>query len=679
MPTDQNQIVELPIGARSASLSSFSEKENTAEMVFSTGSRVLRSDWLSGERWYEELSMDPAHVRLKRVSEGAVPFLKDHGSWGGAGIDDVMGRLTEASVDGKQGIAKVKFSEREEVQPYLRDIRSGILPSVSVGYAIHRMEKVGEENGIPVLRAVDWEVFEVSSVAMPADSNAKFRSARTGERGENPRLFRCEVRGVQLGQTSNSGEAAQIVVESARTSPDDQKTGENKMPTEAEIQATAELETKRAAELSAAKAEGIKLERERQVEIRKMVRAAKLDESFGEELIKDEKITVDAARSRVIDKLAETDSQTRTASPRIESGSQDEVETTRGAIAEAILHRGDAHNFKMTDRARNFSGMTLMEMAMEAMRRRGVSIAGLSRQQIAQRAMHSSSDFPFITENVLNKTLRQSFQAAPQTFASFTRRVQSNDFKQISRTQLGMGSALSEVAENGEITYGTMGEAAEKYAVKQYAKGMAIGYQALINDDLDAFVRIPSQMGAKAKSLESDVVWAIITANAAMADGVALFHATHGNLAAVNAAIAIASLGIGRGAVRIQKEMDGEPLNLPVAYLAVPTALETVAEQYISQVQANVQTSNNPFAVGGRTPLSLIVEPRLDAASATAWYLFSQLGLIDMVELATLSGSTEPEIVTEMGFDTMGVKLRVSHSVGAKAIDWRGMFKNAGV
>lgn len=679
---DEPSIIEVPVIARTAQLRSFNVEDRTAEVVMSRGAQVIRQDFW-GDRWIEELDMSQQAVDLHRVADGAVPFAKNHGGMWGMTIEDVMGRVMSAATDGNELTGKVKFSKRADVQPFIEDIKDNILPSVSVGYAPRKIDKVGERDGMPIMRVSQWELYELSSVAMPADSGAQFRSAQGNGKERKPQLFKCEVRGLKLGTKSNSSGASENVLENRTASNEDQKTGEENLMTEAErLAAEQAAESKRQADIKAAadaaKKEGVKLERERQAEIRKMVRAAKLDDSFGEELVKDESVTVDMARSKVIDKLAEVNASTVTRSVRVEAGNQDEQTTRREAAVEAILHRGDPAIHKLTERARQFAGMTLMEMARETLRRQGVDVSGLSRQKLAERAMHSTSDFPFITENVLSKSLRDAFVAAPQTFGPITRPVQNPDFKEMSRTQLGLGSSLSKVGENGEITYGTMGEAAEKYAIAQYAKGLSIGAQALINDDLNAFVRIPAQMGAKAKSLESDIVWKIITDNAAMADSVALFHASHGNLAGSGAAISIATLGAGRAAVRAQKEMDGEYLNLPVAYLIVPTELETVAEQYISQVQANVQSSNNPFAQGGRTPLSLIVEPRLSASSATAWYLASQLALVDMLELATLTGSQGPEITTEVGFDVIGVKTRVVHSVGAKAIDWRGLYKNPG-
>jgi hypothetical protein len=72
----------------------------------------------------------------------------------------------------------------------------------------------------------------------------------------------------------------------------------------------------------------------------------------------------------------------------------------------------------------------------------------------------------------------------------------------------------------------------------------------------------------------------------------------------------------------------------------VPAALETAADQYTSaNYVAAVQTSINPFAQNGRTPLIPVVEPRLDDTSATVWYLAADNARIDTVEASFLMAS----------------------------------------
>ena len=76
--------------------------------------------------------------------------------------------------------------------------------------------------------------------------------------------------------------------------------------------------------------------------------------------------------------------------------------------------------------------------------------------------------------------------------------------------------------------------------------------------------------------------------------------------------------------------------------------------------------------------LAPISEPRLDAASATAWYLAASPNQIDTIEYAYLEGQQGAYIETRNGFDVDGVEIKCRLDFGAKAIDWRGLYKNPG-
>src|SRR5262249_2182818 len=157
-----------------------------------------------------------------------------------------------------------------------------------------------------------------------------------------------------------------------------------------------------------------------------------------------------------------------------------------------------------------------------------------------------------IVLNVANKQLRSAYDAAPQTFKPFTRQVTAPDFKTIARVQLGDAPSLDKVNESGEFKRGTVSDGKEQYQLATYGKVVAINRQTIINDDLGAFTRLPEMFGRAAADLQSDTVWGIITANAAMGDGTALFHANHANLDGTNAAISVTSLGNARAGMRKQ-------------------------------------------------------------------------------------------------------------------------------
>jgi phage major head subunit gpT-like protein len=390
---------------------------------------------------------------------------------------------------------------------------------------------------------------------------------------------------------------------------------------------------------------------------------------------------VENFRAKLLDKLAaESDRSPTNGNVRVEGLDGKESERRAAAVENALLHRFDPRGFQLTEQGREWRGMSLMEMGRAFLEAQGLRTRGLSRPEIAglmlTRAggMMSTSDFPAILANVANKTLRQAYEAAPQTFRLIVRVTTVPDFKEVSRVQLGEAPQLEKVNEHGEFKRGRMGEAAEKYAVATYGKVVAITRQVIINDDLNAFTRIPQAFGVQAANLESDLVWGQITANPAMADGVVLFHADHGNLANPGAAISVDTVSAGRVAMAGQTGVDGKTkMNLDPAAFLVPKALQTKAEQFVGQIFAAKTADKVPESL---TRLAIVAEARLDAASATSWYLAASVTQVDIIELAYLEGAQGVYTETRMGFDVDGVEVKVRMDVGAKVIDWRGLYKN---
>jgi hypothetical protein len=349
----------------------------------------------------------------------------------------------------------------------------------------------------------------------------------------------------------------------------------------------------------------------------------------------------------------------------------------REAVSAALLHRYSPTLFPLTDQARDYRGLSLLELAREFLTQAGVAVRGLSRDEIATRALHSTSDFPEVLSAVTVKTLRQAYEVYPRTFTPFCRQVLATDFKAMHRVQIGEAPQLLKVNEGGEFQRGSIGESKESYRIETYGRVVAITRQVLINDDLDAFTRIPAMYGTAIATLESDVVWGILTANAAMADGKALFHADHKNLAGTAATPTVTAIGDARAAMAKQTGLDKKTvLNIRPSFLIVPAALELTAEQLVAQNLTPAKTSDIvPASIRTLTP---IAEPRLDAASATAWYLAANPAQIDTLEYAYLEGQQGAYIETRNGFDVDGVEIKCRLDFGAKAIDWRGLYKNAG-
>jgi len=680
-------MIELPALRRSAELApnSADTDARTVEVIWSAGARVRRST-LFGEPYDEELSLDPTHVRLDRLNAGA-PFLKVHEV---DTLDAVIGSVVPGSarIENGRGVAQVRISERADVEPIWRDIQAGHIRAVSIGYQVHRFEVSKPAAGRELWRAVDWTPFEVSAVPVGADPAAGFR---TKSQLHDCVLHRRDVPPTNTGAIPMTDKLNAPAAE-ATDQPSDPIATEDTTMTEPKTpvaepkvdaaQTRAQPKPQKADAPVAPDTEAVatrarETERDRVSTIYDLSGRLNLERSFAEDLVK-RGTDVDEARRLILDQVAAKSEETRTFSQvSIPLGGRDEQITRRDAVANALLHRYSPTLFQLEDAARQYRGMTLMELARESLGNAGVNTRGLSRDEVATRALHSTSDFPEILSAVTNKTLRQAYDAYPRTFMLFCRQVLATDFKAMHRVQLGEAPQLLEVGESGEFKRGTLGESKESYKVKTYGRVVGITRQTLINDDLDAFTRIPAMYGNSIAQLESDVVWGIITANPAMADGNALFHTSHKNLAGTGAALAVEAVGAARAAMAKQTGLDKKTvLNVRPSFLIVPASLELKAEQMVAQNLVPAATSNVvPQSIRTLAPIS---EPRLDAVSETAWYLAASPNQIDTIEYAYLEGQQGAYIETRNGFDVDGVEIKCRLDFGAKAIDWRGLYKNPG-
>ncbi len=417
--------------------------------------------------------------------------------------------------------------------------------------------------------------------------------------------------------------------------------------------------------------------------------AAKLPEAFALELIASNKTELECT-SAIFEKLAadskKPENQNRNSGVNV---NRDERDTFNSKMEAALVVRCNPKASKETlDLGKEFAGLTMVEMAREYLEFAGVKTRGLAREAIARTAlqgnmgaseffsggMHTTSDFPNILANVANKTLRQAYQAAPRTFTAFARQVSAADFKPINRVQLSDVPTLTAVNEHGEFHRGSISDSKETYSLATYGEIIAITRKTIINDDLSALSRIPSGLGVAGAQLESDTVWGIITANAALSDTVQLFHGTHSNLNSSNA-LSDDALATMRKNFRLQTGPKGTILNLAPQFVLIPAALEQTLLKLIfpTQLAAAQYGDVIPAWIRSLTP---VVEPRLDANSATTWYAASDPAMIDTIEYCYLEGQEGVYTEVRQGFDVDGVEIKARLDFAAGAIDFRGLAKN---
>ena len=625
---------------------------------------MRRYSWARDEEFDEELVVSPNAMRLDRLNAGA-PFLNSHAS---QRLTDILGVVENGSIriENGQGFARIRLSERDEVEPIWRDIKSGIIRNVSVGYRVHRFERVAKADrtdGGPraLYRAVDWEPLEISAVAIGADPGAGMRA---GIGPSDARQFPCAI------------------TTKGRNMPEDTIAAGADETRNAAAPAQTPAIPQAAPAVPAPDAESIRAEeRSRVSTIMTLCARHDLGSDLANDLIA-RGVSINAAREAVLDALGDANPLGRTVelAPAQARGTGDTA--YRDAVADAIMHRAAPSLHAVSPQSREFAFRSLMDLARHAVERAGVNTAAMPDMEIAGFAMgmrsagyHSTGDFPAILSSVVNRTLRAAYDATPRTFGAWSTRVTVRDFRPVDRLQIGNAPDLVKVPEGGEFTYGTATEGKESYAIATYGRIIGFSRQMLINDDLRAFDRVVQSFGASAANLESDILYSILLSNPAMGDGTALFHANHGNLGTA-AAITEESLTAMLRAFAVQKDLDGRAITVLPRNIIVPPGKRMV--EIHKQLAATTPGSTaevNPYS----NRFSVVEEIRLvNTAGPDPWFAATDPAF-GAVEYAYLAGQEGLYTEHRVGFEVDGIEFKARHDFGAKAIDWRGLYKNPGI
>ena len=317
-------------------------------------------------------------------------------------------------------------------------------------------------------------------------------------------------------------------------------------------------------------------------------------------------------------------------------------------------------------------GMSDYDLVKKGMSARGVLMSG---------GFHSTSDFTYLTASTMNRSLRAMYQSRPGTWRQISRIRSAADFRTLYSTQAGGDFSLSTINETGEYKNTILTDTGEQYAVVRKGRKVTLSFEAVINDDMSAFARIPMDFARGALNMESSTVWGLINANGNMSDGNAFFDATHGNIDASGAAISAASVGAARKAMWEQRTVGADAagddfIEAEPNLLFVPPALEITALQFATATTPDSDSNTNPF----KNTLTPVTEARIGAAVTggddAAWYLFdSQL---PPVEAAFLQGFDAPMIEAMEKTDPDGVCVIARHIFGAGLVEYRGAYKNVG-
>lgn len=607
---------------------------------------------------YERMELVPESLLPEgvRFEPGGVPLLNAHDR---SEAESVVGKVFNVRREGETLVADVEVSSAAE-GIYTR-IQEGHLDSLSVGYAVTKKRYVpnGETATIsgrsytgPVNVVTEWRLREVSLVPIPADDNAKFRGLDTNN-----------MKGTPMSTANNN---------------------------------TNELESLRA-ELAELKREKLHRYIDDACERRGIGYAAdEIKRTCTDEAM---------ASKRMFEFMEKSQVDITPAIGRFEMG-ESSTDKLRGAMVDALTVRAlqggglDANRHLPENQRhagyRDFAGATLLRMAEFALQSAGVRTVGMSPSQIATAALvghversgfHVSASFPNLLMDASNKTLLSAYAETPSAAMMVARIAPSAaDFKNLHRIRMGELANLNIWPDNTKPELLTTKDEKVTYGVEAFANEVSFSWRSLVNDDLDAFSRIPSQLGSAASRTVNAAFWAVLIDNPTMPyDSQPLISDAAGNRFQDNTvagALTVANVGVAKAAMRRMTGVNTRGgnesqaiLNIAPRYLVVPATLETTAMQIVNSTHDPKDNSFgvfNPFR-----DLTVVVEPLLDDDSTAEWYLFAAQQNAP-IEIVFLSGQETP--VTDSWVDPQDKSLHynIVQSFAICPVDHRGIIQASG-
>ncbi len=614
-------------------LNKLNVEERTIEAILSTEHVAKR---FFGD---ELLTHSAEAVDLGRAANG-LPLLFTHRQ------DQPIGRVRNVRLEGERLVGTLHFSRSELGESIFAQVQERTLTDISIGYRVYEWDESTRGKRV----ATNWEVFEASVVAVPEDPNArmKFRAHTEDDDMTDPTPAAAPV------ENRAAAEIAEIFKPFATTH------GELFMRAIAEEMTPDAARNALLAELAANPVQ--------------VPSTAGSPATAGEDAFDKFRQAADEWAAVKFNQLPELNhraaGETWTKPLDFEQGLvNDEL---KARYTGALQSRG----------ANPYIGMPVIELARRFLVdvRGRHDVASMTRAKVYDElhrdiaAPHVGDDFSNLLVDAANKSLQTGYVEAPESWQAFCKTGTLPDFKTAHRPVMSTFGDLDTITGDREYEHGTFSDRKETIALLTKGKLFGISRQALIDDDLSAFASVPRHMGRAANRAVGDSVYSILTTNAAMADGIALFHASHSNLAGSGAAVSVTTLNAALTSYATQTDPAGNVIAVRPAHILHPWAIWGTVKTLIASQHTGTNTEENIW----QGELNRVPEARLDADSTTAWYP-GRRGRVHRHDRGSFPRwHSNPISRQREGWNRDGVEYKVRFDYGTAVLDWRGLYKNAG-
>ena len=744
MPTNTSTLSVHSLHLRATAVpGTWDESASTVEVVWATGGARTLIRPAFEEPFEEELSLEPEHVRMGRLLSGA-PVLDAHGRathrQGGSGLEDVIGVVLEARVDGRQGWARIRIADTERTREIRALLAQGILQNLSVGYQVHRYRDITQpDDEHRVLLAIDWEPWELSFVPMPADPRTHVRagagppnqvvvegarqmpqpttgapqapSAEEAARAERERCLSIrqaaqragtpatqvdtwiregntvdEVRAAILeglppagGASSSAGDGGG---NGAGNGEGGASAGSAPEPANGAPQGARNGSPETAPTTGTPPPDAGALERTRCLELHRLGERTSLDPAFVRRHL-EEGTALDSFRAAALEHLAARDESMPTRN-HIRVG-REEGDSVLEGVANALAVRsgqtqlsdqGQRVRVALSDAGQAFRGRSLLEIGRACLEVRGIPTERMTRNELAIRALGHGSSD---FPQVLSNLANTTLRAA---YEVAPRRwgpiARRNDASDFKpQTRVQLGEAPA-LKRLTESGEVTFGTFGEgAESYKLETYAKGLSFtRQLMVNDDLGAFTRMARMFGRAAAQLESDVVWSLITTNPAMGDEVPLFDAQHGNLLGAVALNVAGLSQARAKMALQKGLDGQQ------FLNIEPAYLIVPpslETTAQQMTAQIQ----PDSAGNANPFAsvfrgIITEARLEASSPSAWYIAADPEAFDVIEYAYLDGQDGPTFFEDESADYDGMRLRVTHDFGALVLDHRGLIKSAG-
>lgn len=308
----------------------------------------------------------------------------------------------------------------------------------------------------------------------------------------------------------------------------------------------------------------------------------------------------------------------------------------------------------------------------------------------------STDLFPLMQADSLDRQMYGAYISAPVSWSRYVRRAKVNDFRKVKRfTNTGILGPLTIVPELAEHPERTTTEGVYEYAVDKYEAGFGMSFEAMVNDDLELFERLPQDLANSAILTEERFAANLIAGPAGL--NPTFYTAAHQNIADGNAPLTRSSLQAALTKLLTRKDERGNPITVTAVELVVGPGLLLLANEIINATEYRSVGANGDVTIisGNGIAANLTVSVNYEipavvtgtvANAGTAWWLFANPNSPrPALEMGFLRGYEQPALYEKIpdmrrfgggaevmwSFDFGDAHRKVQHILGGTQVDYR--------